>query len=94
VRETTVAEIAERAGLTDRMFFRHFADKREVLFGGQDALQLLFVDGILDAPEAMAPLDAVGDALPRQASPCSRSPSTDGFTRAGETNCPSSSRRR
>ena len=32
--QTTVAEIAERAGLTERTFFRHFADKREVLFGG------------------------------------------------------------
>ena len=36
---TTVAEIAERAGLTERTFFRHFADKREVLFGGAGALQ-------------------------------------------------------
>ena len=35
---TTVAEIADRAGLTKSTFFRHFADKREVLFGGQDML--------------------------------------------------------
>lgn len=61
--ETTVAEIAERAGLTERTFFRHFADKREVLFGGQDALLELFVGGVVDAPEAMSPLDAVGAAL-------------------------------
>ena len=33
--QTTVAEIAERAGLTERTFFRHFADKREVLFCGR-----------------------------------------------------------
>ena len=33
--QTTTAEIAERAGLTERTFFRHFADKREVLFGGR-----------------------------------------------------------
>ena len=46
--ETTVAEIAERAGLTERTFFRHFADKREVLFGGQDALLELFVNAIVD----------------------------------------------
>ena len=30
--QTTVAEIAERAGVTERTFFRHYADKREVLF--------------------------------------------------------------
>jgi AcrR family transcriptional regulator len=61
--DTTVAEIAERAGLTERTFFRHFADKREVLFGGQDALMELFVDAIVDAPESMSPIDAVGAAL-------------------------------
>jgi AcrR family transcriptional regulator len=61
--ETTVAEIAERAGLTERTFFRHFADKREVLFGGQDALVELFVTAIVDAPDSMSPLDAVGAAL-------------------------------
>lgn len=61
--ETTVAEIAERAGLTERTFFRHFADKREVLFGGQDALLELFVTAIVEAPKSMSPLDAVGAAL-------------------------------
>ena len=43
--ETTVAEIAERAGLTERTFFRHFADKREVLFAGSEQ----FVSQIVDA---------------------------------------------
>jgi len=43
---TTVAEIAERAGLTKTTFFRHFADKREVLFGGEDVLAGLFADAI------------------------------------------------
>jgi AcrR family transcriptional regulator len=61
--ETTVAEIAERAGLTERTFFRYFADKREVLFGGQDALLELFVGSTVDAPESMSPLAAVGAAL-------------------------------
>lgn len=61
--QTTVAEIAERAGLTERTFFRHFADKREVLFGGQDALAQLFVDGIVAAPAEMSPLEAVGAGL-------------------------------
>ena len=61
--ETTVAEIAERAGLTERTFFRYFADKREVLFGGQDALLEHFVGTIVNAPQAVAPIDAVGAAL-------------------------------
>ncbi|HET6510321.1 MAG TPA: TetR family transcriptional regulator [Baekduia sp.] len=56
---TTVAEIAERAGLTKRTFFRHFADKREVLFSGTDELERLIVDGIAAAPATEAPLDAV-----------------------------------
>jgi AcrR family transcriptional regulator len=60
---TTVAEIAERAGLTERTFFRHFADKREVLFGGSTALQELFVGTIAAAPPSTAPLDAVAAAL-------------------------------
>jgi AcrR family transcriptional regulator len=61
--ETTVAEIAERAGLTERTFFRHFADKREVLFGGQDALLDIFVSRIADAPDSMPPIDVVGAAI-------------------------------
>jgi AcrR family transcriptional regulator len=60
---TTVAEIAERAGLTERTFFRHFGDKREVLFGGQDALFDVVMTHIAAAPESASPLDAVGEAL-------------------------------
>ena len=44
--QTTVAQIADRAGLNRATFFRHFADKREVLFGGEDVLAGLFADGI------------------------------------------------
>lgn len=55
----TVAEIAERAGLTKRTFFRHFADKREVLFSGSEELERLMVEGIAAAPVADPPLDAV-----------------------------------
>ncbi|HET9974023.1 MAG TPA: helix-turn-helix domain-containing protein [Streptosporangiaceae bacterium] len=47
---TTVAQIADRAGLTKSTFFRHFADKREVLFGGQDLLVERFGDAIRNAP--------------------------------------------
>jgi AcrR family transcriptional regulator len=61
--DTTVAEIAERAGLTERTFFRHFADKRDVLFGGAAALQDLFVDTVRDAPPTTSPIDAARLAL-------------------------------
>jgi AcrR family transcriptional regulator len=56
--QTTVAEIAERAGLTERTFFRHFADKREVLFAGAGELQELFVSAVAGAPDSAAPIDA------------------------------------
>src|SRR5882757_3557831 len=59
----TVAEIAERAGLTKRTFFRYFADKREVLFGGSAALQTLLVSAVGAAPESASALDAVAAAL-------------------------------
>src|SRR5881275_782521 len=55
---TTVAEIAERAGVTERTFFRHFADKREVLFAGAGALQELLVSAVANAPASLAPIDA------------------------------------
>jgi AcrR family transcriptional regulator len=61
--QTTVTEIAGRAGLTQRTFFRHFADKREVLFGGSGALQELLVSTLASAPESAAPIDAVAAAL-------------------------------
>jgi AcrR family transcriptional regulator len=53
---TTVAEIAERAGLTKRTFFRHFADKREVLFDGSHALEELWLDAVAQAPADASPL--------------------------------------
>ena len=61
--QTTVAEIAKRAGLTERTFFRHFADKREVLFSGAGTLQDLLVSAVTDAPDSTAPIDAVASAL-------------------------------
>jgi len=60
---TTVAEIAARAGLTERTFFRYFADKREVLFSGAGALQELLVSAVASAPDSAAPIDAVAAAL-------------------------------
>jgi AcrR family transcriptional regulator len=66
--QTTVAEIAQRAGLTERTFYRHFADKREVLFAGAGALQEFLVRAVADAPASVAPLDAVAGALQAAAS--------------------------
>ncbi len=60
---TTVAEIAERAGVTERTFFRHFADKREVLFGGTGALLDLLVGQVADAAPSATPIEAVVAAL-------------------------------
>jgi AcrR family transcriptional regulator len=59
---TTVGEIAARAGLTERTFFRYFADKREVLFGGRD-LEKGITDAIATAPADVSPLDVVVIAL-------------------------------
>ena len=60
---TTVAQIAERAGLTKSTFFRHFPDKREVLAAGQDTLSQLFEGGIAAAPASSTPLEAVATGL-------------------------------
>lgn len=61
--QTTVADITDRAGLTERTFFRHFADKREVLFSGQAEMLDACVNAIAGAPEAAAPLEAVAEGL-------------------------------
>ena len=61
--QTTVADIAQRAGLTARTFFRYFADKREVLFAGAELLLEQMVDALEKAPEAASPMGAVAAAL-------------------------------
>jgi AcrR family transcriptional regulator len=66
--ETTVAQIAERAGLTKSTFFRHFSDKREVLAAGQETLSRLLADGVAAAPAGATPLDAVASGLDNAAS--------------------------
>lgn len=60
---TTVEEIAARAGLTERTFFRYFADKREVLFSGSNELERAIVDRIESSPRDASPLDAVFAAV-------------------------------
>jgi AcrR family transcriptional regulator len=57
--QATVAEIAKRAGLTERTFFRYFVDKREVLFGGSAQLQELMVGAVAATPASAGPMDAV-----------------------------------
>jgi AcrR family transcriptional regulator len=61
--QTTAAQIAEQAGVTERTFFRHFADKREVLFGGSSLLEERIVAGVAEAPASDGPLDAVAGGL-------------------------------
>jgi AcrR family transcriptional regulator len=62
---TTVAQIAERAGVTKSTFFRHFPDKRELLVAGQETLRTLLAEGIADAPAGASPLEAVAAGLKR-----------------------------
>ena len=59
--QTTVAQIAERAGLTERTFYRHFADKREVVFSGE--VHRVLVRTLADAPASMSAIEAVTAAL-------------------------------
>jgi AcrR family transcriptional regulator len=60
---TTVADIAERAGLTERTFFRHYADKREVLFGGSAALQDQLLRALDGLPPDLPTIEAVRFAV-------------------------------
>jgi AcrR family transcriptional regulator len=60
---TAVADIAARAGLTERTFFRHFTDKREVLFGGAHQLEELLAGQVAEAADSMTPMEAIVVAL-------------------------------
>jgi AcrR family transcriptional regulator len=65
---TTVAQIAERAGVTKSTFFRHFPDKRELLVAGQETLSRLLAEGVAEAAENATPLEAVAAGLERASS--------------------------
>lgn len=62
---TTVAQIAEGAGITRSTFVRYFPDKRDLLAAGQETLSQLLVEGIADAPEGATPLETVAAGLQR-----------------------------
>lgn len=57
--QTTTAEIARHAGVTERTFFHHFRDKREVLFAGEDVLRNLLRPAVRDAPDGLGPLEVL-----------------------------------
>ncbi len=61
--QTTVADIASRAGVTSRTFFRYFTDKREVLFARSDEFERPLVEALEAAPADASPMAAVAAAL-------------------------------
>jgi AcrR family transcriptional regulator len=61
--QTTVGDIAARAGVTPRTYFRHFPDKREVLFGGSGELEARILSALSEAPADLSPLSAALHAL-------------------------------
>lgn len=61
--ETTVPQITERAGLTTRTFFRHFADKREVLFAGEESVPALVAAFMAEAPPSLGPMELITEGL-------------------------------
>lgn len=57
--QTTAAEIAARAGVTERTFFRHFPDKREVLFAGEADLRAALMQAVAEAPDGLEPFEVL-----------------------------------
>ncbi|PRY41674.1 TetR/AcrR family transcriptional regulator [Umezawaea tangerina] len=57
--QTTTAEIAARAGVNERTYFRHFADKREVLFDGEDDLRASLTRAVAEAPDGLQPFEVL-----------------------------------
>ncbi|HYQ64014.1 TetR family transcriptional regulator [Actinophytocola sp.] len=65
--QTTAAEIAARAGVNERTFFRHFSDKREVLFDGEAELGATLTQAVADAPDGLEPFEVLLCAFRRTA---------------------------
>ncbi|GAA5149455.1 TetR/AcrR family transcriptional regulator [Pseudonocardia eucalypti] len=61
--ETTVPQITARAGLTTRTFFRHFADKREVLFAGEELVPEQVAHLMAQAPQSLGPMELITKGL-------------------------------
>jgi AcrR family transcriptional regulator len=61
--QTTAAEIAARAGVNERTFFRHFPDKREVLFDGEADLRDALMRSIAEAPDGLEPFEVLLSAF-------------------------------
>ena len=61
--KTTAGDIAARAGFTERTFFRHFADKREVFFGGEAQLRDLLTGAVAAVPAGIRALPTLRAAF-------------------------------
>lgn len=81
--QTTVADIAARAGLTERTFFRYYADKREVLFWGTATLQEMMVGAVRSAPASASALAAMAAGL--EAAEAAFSPERRAYARRRQT---------
>jgi AcrR family transcriptional regulator len=86
--EVTVADIAERAGLTKRSFFNHFADKREAAFASVDALQESVLAALAEADVDLGPLDAAVWAFAQAAAPVENYPDLARARQALIDSCP------
>jgi AcrR family transcriptional regulator len=61
--DTTVEQVAAAAGLARSSFFRHYRDKREIVFGEQDALASRLADSVKNAQAQQTALEAIETAL-------------------------------
>ena len=62
-QNTSAVQIAKRARVTTRTFFRYFPDKQAILFVDAERLGAELVQGILDATDVAQPLQTVMRAL-------------------------------